>query len=54
MSPLAGLKNFRRMLLLPRLRRGLNDCARFAGFPTPGLKLTLMRDNPLAPGLHRR
>jgi hypothetical protein len=32
MSPVAGLKNLRWVLLLPQLRRGLNDCARFAGF----------------------
>ena len=44
MSPLAGLKNLRWLLLLPRLRRGLNDCARFAGFQAAAnFRLTLMR-----------
>jgi hypothetical protein len=43
MSPLAGLKNLRWVVLLPRLRRGLNDCARFAGFQaTTDFRLTLM------------
>jgi hypothetical protein len=49
MSPLAGLKNLRWVLLLPRLRRGLNDCARFAGFPaTTDFRLTPMRPTPWA------
>ena len=43
MPPLAGLKNLRWLVLLPRLRRGLNDCARFAGFQaTADFRLTLM------------
>jgi hypothetical protein len=47
MSPLAGLNNLRWVLLLPRLRHGLNDCARFAGFPGENdLKLTPMRREP--------
>jgi hypothetical protein len=47
MSPRAGLKNLRWVLLLPRLRRGLNDCARFAGFrATTDFRLTLMRRKP--------
>ena len=49
MSPLAGLKNLRWVLLLPRLRRGLNDCARFAGFQaTTDFRLTLMGLSPWA------
>jgi hypothetical protein len=49
MSPLAGLKNLPWVLLLPRLRRGLNDCARFAGFQaTTDFGLTLTRLAPWA------
>ena len=47
MSPLAGLKNLRWVLPLPRLRRGLNDCARFAGFQaTTDFRLTPMGLTP--------
>ena len=47
MSPLAGLKNLRWLVLLPRLRRGLNDCARFAGCQaTTDFRLTLMGPEP--------
>jgi hypothetical protein len=49
MSPLAGLKNLRWVGLFPRLRRGLNDCARFAGFQaTTDFRLTPMRIAPWA------